>query len=151
MKHTAARIRLWLPSRAHRHDPAAFALHAIGIRHRQPDVVRRAGLEIEHASREHVGRDQIDPRLGVDALALQPQQRQRGLPRRLALLAEGDVDGRIAIRVALNEPLEAEIDERRRIDHELPRDHAVRRDLCRRRGGSLTERGRGQQKQTHTG
>ena len=50
---------------------------------------------------------------------LQPQQRQRRLPAGLARLPVRHLDGGGAVGVAVDEPLEAEIDERRRLDEEL--------------------------------
>ena len=54
-----------------------------------------------------------------DALALQPQQRQRRLPLGVAVLAIRHVDAGVAVVVALDEPLEAEVDQRRRFDQEF--------------------------------
>jgi hypothetical protein len=42
-------------------------------------------------------------------------------PRRLALLPERDVHAGIAVGVAIDVPLEAEVDERRVFDHEFTR------------------------------
>ena len=57
-------------------------------------------------------------------------------PGRLALLPERDVDAGVAIGIAVDVPLEAEIDERRMFDHELAgrdRDVVGRRAEGRRR------------------
>ena len=54
------------------------------------------------------------------------------LPRALAGLAVRDVDLRVAIGIAVDEPLETEIDQRRRIDDEI--------------AGSDTRHGRGRRR-----
>ncbi len=64
----------------------------------------------------------------VDPFALQTQQRQRGQPLAVAGLAIGDGDGRVPIIVAVDEPFEPEIDQRRRIDHELAGPRRIRGD-----------------------
>ena len=57
-------------------------------------------------------------------------------PRRLALFPERHLDARVAIGVAVDVPLEAEVDERRMLDHELAGRHP---DVVGRRGRALTE------------
>ena len=126
MKHAATGIRLRLWPGAHRHDSAPFALHAIWIGHRQPDFIRRARLEIEHAAGKHVGRNQIDARLGVDPFALQTEERQRRAPCLTALLAEGHINRGVPIRIALDEPLEPQIDQRGRLDDQFAGNDRVR-------------------------
>ena len=66
-------------------------------------------IDIEHALRL------------IDPLALQAQQRQALFPLALALAAIRHFDRGIAIVVALDEPFEAEIDQRRRVDHQFAR------------------------------
>ena len=71
------------------------------------------------------------PLVLVDPFALQPQQRQTLLPLGLALFAVRHLDLRVAIVVALNDPFEAEVDQRGMVDDELARldldDHRLRR------------------------
>ena len=71
------------------------------------------------------GDDDVELRAAVDPLALQPQQRQRLLPSRLALLPVRHLDRGVAVVVAVDEPFEAEIDQRRRIDDEFAGGHTV--------------------------
>jgi hypothetical protein len=119
VKRAATRVWHWFGARANDECALRFAAHTIGIRHGEPDLVRRVGLEIENAAGEHVRHNHVDARFAVDAFALEAQQRQRRLPVRLAPLAERHGDGRIAVVVALHEPFEPEIQERRRLDHQL--------------------------------
>ena len=133
MEDAATGIRLWLRSRAHGHDSLRWPADALRIRHDEARLVRRVGLEIEDAAREHVRRDDVHARLGVDPLALEPQQRQRRLPLARARLPERHLHARVAIGVALDEPLESEVDERGRLDEQLARRHHLRRRSVRRR------------------
>ena len=57
---------------------------------------------------------------------MEPDERERVLPGRLALLPEGDLDARIPIGIAVDAPLEPEVDERRMFDHEFARRHLHR-------------------------
>jgi hypothetical protein len=82
-------------------------------------LVGGAGVEVEDAAGEHVRRDDVDARLAVDALPLQPQQGESRLPRRLTGFAKRDGDAGVAVLVALYEPLKAEIDQRRRLDQQF--------------------------------
>ena len=126
MKDAAALVGLGLGSGADRDHAAAFAANSIGIGHHELCFVCRVRFEIQDAAGKHVGSNDIDLRRLIDAFALQPQHRQSRLPGGLALLPVRHGYCRIAIFVALNEPLETEIDEGRRIDQEFCRRNAVR-------------------------
>jgi len=76
------------------------------------------------------------PLLVVFALALQTQQRQRGTPGGLARFSERRSDSSVAVGVALDEPFEAEVDERGRLDDEL----VIGRRLAHVTGATLTTR-----------
>ena len=92
---------------------------AVRIGQHEARLVGGVGLEVEDAAGEHVRRDEVEHVRLRDPLALQAQQRHARLPRGLAGLPVGHVHARIAIGVAVDQPLEAEVDERRRIDDEL--------------------------------
>jgi hypothetical protein len=64
----------------------------------------------------------------VDAFTLETQQRQRGQPLAVAGLAIGNGDRRVPIIIAVDEPFEPEVDQRRRIDHELAGPRRIRGD-----------------------
>ena len=62
---------------------------------------------------------------------MEAQERQRRPPGGLALAAEGNLDRGIPILVTLDEPLEAEVNEGRRLDQKLPGRYGVPgRVLC---------------------
>ena len=98
---------------------SAVAANAVGIGDREPRFVLRVGREIENAAREHVRRHDVDARLAVDALAMQAQQGQGWAPGALAAFAKRNGDAGVTVVVAFDPPLEAEIDERGRLDDEL--------------------------------
>jgi hypothetical protein len=145
-----ARGRLRLLPRAHGHVFRRLALHAVGIRQREPAFVFRVWIEIEHAAREHVGDDVVEReprqqrvvrrerRTAVDPFVLKAQQRQTLLPDGLALLSVRDVDLRVAVVVAHDFPVEAQRQERRRLDRELTR--GGRRLRLRARGNQHEQR-----------
>src|SRR5262249_28279260 len=84
--------------------------HAVWIGEHKSRFVRRVGLEIENAAGKHVRRDDIELKAVVDVLALQPEERKRIHPSTFPNLAIGDGDGRVSIVIAVDEPLETEID-----------------------------------------
>src|SRR6185436_2815160 len=92
---------------------------AVGIREDEARFVGSVRLEVEDAAREHVRRDQVPRILLIDPLALQPQQREALLPVAGPLFAIRDVHAGVAVVIARDEPLEAEIDERWMIDDKL--------------------------------
>ena len=95
------------------------------------------------------GDDHVELRAAVDALALQAQQRQRRASTRVSPCFRYDTaTARVAVVVAVDEPFEAEVDQRRRIDDELARHGGVRVDRRRRLAtGRLRRRGCGRQDQ----
>ena len=126
MEHAATGVGLWLGSRANGHDALSRPAHAVGIGHDETGFVRRIGFEVQDAAGKHVRRNHVDARFGVDPLPAEAQQRQCRFPLARARLPVGHLDGRVAVVVSLDEPLEAEIEERRRFDHELPGNHHLR-------------------------
>ena len=103
----AAGGRLRLLARARDHGLLRFAFDAVGIGKNEMAFVFGAGLEIEQAAREHVGRDEAVVMLAAFArraaehlLVLQTEKREALPPLLLAFLAIGDVDARVAIVVA---------------------------------------------------
>ena len=129
VEHPPLRVRHRLGARPHRHGPVGLADHAVGIGHHEARLVRRVGLEVEDAPREHVRHDDVELVPHEDPLALQAQERERRRPRRLALPAVGHLHRRVPVVVALDEPFEAEVDQRRRLDEELSRRDRVPRRL----------------------
>ena len=115
----AARRRHRLGTRSHRDGLRGLAAHAVGIAKDESRFVGRIRFEIENAAGEHVRRDDVELIALPDALALQPQQRQRLLPVGRALLPIRHVNRRVPVVVALDEPLEAEVDQRGWIDEKL--------------------------------
>ena len=120
--HLAALGRLRLGTRADgdrlgrvRGRPA----HAIRIGQHEARFIRGVRLEIEDAAREHVRRHEREHVRLRDPLALQPQQRHAGLPRAVAGFPVRHVDFGVAIRIAVDPPFEAEVDQRRRFDDEF--------------------------------
>ena len=113
-----------LRARADGHDLRRVrrrAVDAVGIRHHEARLVGGAGFEIEDAAGKHVRRDEVEDVALEDLLAVQPRQRHRLVPGGLALLAVRDLDAGIAIGVAVDVPLEPEVDQRRMLDDELAR------------------------------
>ena len=84
-----------------------------------------SGFEIEDASGKHIRRDQIQPVALKDLFILKTQKRQRRFPLGLAFLPVGDLDSRVAVSVAFNDPLKSQVDERGRVDYELTRRHVI--------------------------
>jgi hypothetical protein len=120
----AARRRHRFGARAHRHDAFGTSRDAIRIRQHEPRFIRSCRLELEEAAGEAVRRDVLQ-RVLVDALVADAKQRRPALPHLLALLAIGDGDRRVAIVVAVDHPLEAERNQRRRLGDEVLRDGLV--------------------------
>src|SRR6185436_7575798 len=67
----------------------------------------------------------------------EPQHRQSRFPLRFAFLAVRYRDARVPVVIALNEPFEAEIDQRWRINQEFNSGHGVR-ILTGRRAAAVT-------------
>ena len=110
----------WLRPRADGDDLARFAAHAVRISQHELRLVARAGLEIQDAAGKHVRHGDVDLPPGLDALSIEPQQRQPRSPRRLAGLPIRHVNSRRVVGVALDQPLKPEIDQRRRVDDKFP-------------------------------
>ena len=107
----------WLAACAHLHRFHRLALHAIRIREREAALIFRLRFEIENAARKPVRHRVIEiSRRAEDVLATQAQQRQRGPPLFSARFAKRHRDRGIAIRIPRDVPLEAEIQQRRRLD-----------------------------------
>ena len=134
VEHPPLRVRYRLGARPHGHRPAGLSDHAVGIGHHEPRLVRRVGLQVEDAPREHVRNDDVELISDEDPLALQAQEGQRRRPLRLALPAIRRLHRRVPVVVALDGPFEAEVDQRRRLDQELSR-----RDRVLRRIGPLRQ------------
>ena len=107
----------------------ASPLHAVRIATGRTALHTPYRFEIEDAAGEHVRRDDVELLALLDAFALQAQQRQAASSGRRPL-AVGHVNGRVAVVVALDEPLEPQVDQRRRLDEEL-----AGRDRTAGRGG----------------
>ena len=95
------------------------SVDAVGIGHDEARLVRGARLQIQDAAGKHVRRDEIEHVPLEHLFAVEPRQRHRLAPGGLALLPERDVHARVPIGVAVDVPLEAEVDERRMFDHEF--------------------------------
>jgi len=89
-------------------------------------LVRGARFQIEDAAGKHVRRHRVEHVPLIGLFAMEPHERQRLLPGRLALLPEGHVDARISIGIAVDTPLESEVDERGVFDHEFAGRHLYR-------------------------
>ena len=129
VEHPPLRVRRRLGARSHRHRPAGVAAHAVGVGHHEPRLVRRVGFEVEDAPREQVGHDDVELVADEDPLALQAQEGQRRQPLRLALPAIRHLHRGVAVVVALDGPLEAEVDQGRRLDQQFSRRDRVRRRI----------------------
>ncbi|MEO8255879.1 MAG: hypothetical protein ABI868_00900 [Acidobacteriota bacterium] len=92
------------------------ARRRVRVRQPQPNVIRRVGFEVEHAAREHVRRHVMKGCALLHCFGLQPKQRQTVTPRRVAGPAPRHSDGRIAVVVALNAPLDADRLRRRQLE-----------------------------------
>ncbi len=123
--------------------------------HIRRDVRERAERECARRARRVRGRDggigprelgrairrviRVDEARSADAavhlLVLQPQERQRAMPRRLAAAPVLDRDARVAVVVAFDRPIDAERDQRRRLERRL-----AHRDSVFRVGGRCEER-----------
>src|SRR5262249_14308649 len=106
---------------------------AVRIGEDETRLVRRIGFQIENAPRKHVRRDDVPGALLIDPLAVQTQHRQARLPLRLAGLSIRHPDLCVAVGVAVDRPLEAEVDQGRVVDDEL-----AWLDANLRRGGAWT-------------
>jgi hypothetical protein len=102
-----ADVGLRLLARAHGHDALGIAADAVGVREREAHFVLGTLVELEHAAREHVRRRVVQRLDVVSALVMHAQQRQALLPVALAGTPVSDRDGRVAVGVALDVPLEA--------------------------------------------
>ena len=103
-----------------------WAAGAVGIGQLEAALVFRAGLQIEDASREAV-RDGVFEVLAFaeDSLPSDAHQRKSRTPFGIADAAELDRDGGVAVVVAGDGPLEAEIVQSRMLDDESARTGAV--------------------------
>ena len=123
MKHPAAGGR-------HRLGPGAtvtvllFTGDAVGIAQHELRFIGGVRLEVENASGKHVGHGDVIDRFADDPFTLQTQQRKACVPAGLPACGRSP-PLRITVVVAIDEPLEAEIDERRRIDDELASGGAI--------------------------
>jgi hypothetical protein len=118
-------------ARADGHGLRLFAADAVRIVQDEPRLVRGVRFQIQDAAGEHVGYDDVHAAAGApDALALQPEERQRRLPLRHALFSERHLHRGVAVVIALDVPLEPEIDQRRRIDNEFAGFHRVALGWC---------------------
>src|SRR5262249_3494562 len=106
---------------------------AVRIGEDETRLVRRIGFQIENAPRKHVRRDDVPGALLIDPLAVQTQHGQARLPLRLAGLSIRHPDLCVAVGVAVDRPLEAEVDQGRVVDDEL-----AWLDANLRRGGAWT-------------
>jgi hypothetical protein len=134
MKHPAAGVRHGLWPCPYRQVFRRLAGHAVRIAQRQPDFIRRVRLEIEDAACEHVRCNHIQPVALKDFFILKAEKRQRFFPLRFALFPIGNVHRCVAIGVAVDEPLKAEIDESGWIDQEFTGRNSV--GVLRGRAGS---------------
>lgn len=125
MKHPPLRGRDRLGTRPHSYGFAGLPDHAIRIGHHEPRLIFRVRLQIEDAPGEHVRNDHVENVATENPLTLEAQQWERRRPTRLALLAIRDLHRGVPVVVALDEPFEAEVDQRRRLDQELPRRDSV--------------------------
>jgi hypothetical protein len=130
----AASGRHGLRTRAHGHDPGGVGrgtVDAVGIGHDEARLVGGTRLQIQDAAGKHVRRDEIEHVALEHLFAMESRQRHAFVPRSLALLPERHVHAGVSVRVAIDVPLEAEVDERRMLDHQLAGSHrgvAGRRD-----------------------
>ena len=133
---------LWLATRADPHETAGLTRRAVGIREPEPAFVlgvRRQAEDAAGKSRRHDVFEMFP--LPEHALAADAHERQRDPPIGLADGAELDGDCRVAIVVALDAPLEAEVVEGRMLDDELAGLGAVL--SCCRRGRTGDQHGNG--------
>src|SRR5262249_24700041 len=109
---------------------------AVRIGEDETRLVRCIGFQIENAPRNNVRRDDVPGALLIDPLAVQTQHGQARLPLRLAGLSIRHPDLCVAVGVAVDRPLEAEVDQGRVVDDEL-----AWLDANLRRGGAWTVAG----------
>ena len=107
MKNPAAFIGLWFRSGANCNDASAFTANSIGIRHDELCLVRRIRIEIQDAACKHVGSNDIHLGRLINPFTFQTEKGQCRFPRRLAFLPVRYGYRRVAILIALNEPLES--------------------------------------------
>src|SRR5262249_41061345 len=126
MQRAASFEWLRLAARFHANDVRGLAGGAVGIGQLEPALVFGPRLQVENAARESIGNRVIEVLAPpIDVLAANPDQRQRLAPRRFADRPKLYGDGRIAICVAANSPLEAEVQERGVLDDEFPRGRTI--------------------------
>ena len=119
----AAGVGLRLCPCAHVDDALRVTADAVGVGEREAHLVLGVLGELEDAACEHVRRRVIE-RLDVEgALVLHAQQGQTFAPVALAGAPIRHGDGRVAVGVTVDVPLEAERDQRRRLDDELQSPH----------------------------
>ena len=140
VQHAAVRGRFRLRARADLRDLRRLPAHAVGIRHREPDLILRIRLEVEDAPgelvRHGVGRAE-------DPLASHSQQRHPWFPPALTGRPVAHFHRGVPVLIAGDLPLESQTDQRGRLDHESPR---RRRVLRAQAGGHQNqERERGHQ------
>ena len=126
MEYAAAGIGHGLGPCAHGQGAHGRAADAIRIAQREARLIRSVRLQVQDAAREHRRHQHVHLRLAVDAFAAQPEQWLRRFPVAAARLAIGDFDFRVAIGVAVDEPLEAQVLQRGWINQQLAGQHPVR-------------------------
>ena len=119
---SAAFRRFRLGARPHGRHLDGLSRDAVRVLHREAHVVLGVRLEVENTAGKPRGHRK---RRAGDPLATLAQQRKSRPPRRLSGRPVLDLDGRIAIVVAGDVPLEAEADERRGLDDKLAGDGRV--------------------------
>ena len=109
----AALVGPRLIPRADRDGSLGFSGRSVGVAQNEPAFVLGVRLDVEDAACETV-RDFILQMFAPaeDALAADPRQGKRLTPCGASNLAERDADGGVAVRVAGNRPLEAQIAKR---------------------------------------
>jgi hypothetical protein len=123
----AARGGLRFAPRADGNGSDLGATHAVGVGKHQPDLVLGVRGQIEDAAGEHIGREVTIEVLAIavagqaagHGFVLQPEQRQRLVPARIAFPAIADLHRGIAIVVARDAPLEAQGAQRGRFSPEV--------------------------------
>ena len=71
------------------------------------------------------GEIEIQPVALKDLFILKTEKRQRRFPLGLSLLSVGDLDCRVVVRVAFDEPFKTQVDESGRVNQELTRRHVI--------------------------
>ena len=116
----ALRRALRLGSGSHPHELTRLAGRAVGVLQLEPALVLGPGPQVQDAAGEAVGDDVVEVfALSEHALTANAHERQRLAPGGVADGPELDVDGRVAILVAANRPLEPKVQQRGVFDDEF--------------------------------